>query len=58
VNFFDQIIRLRAQFPDYTMKKVRLDNVSAFTSRAFNDYYMSLRLLLSIILPMYIQKMV
>ena len=36
-----QIIRLKAQFPDYTIKTIRLDNASEFTSQAFNDYCMS-----------------
>ena len=37
-----QIIRLRAQFPDYPIKIIRLDNASEFTSQAFNDYCMSI----------------
>ena len=37
-RFLTQIIRLRAQFPDYTIKKVRLDNAGEFTSQVFNDY--------------------
>ena len=37
-----QIIKLRAQFPDYTIKKIRLDNAGEFTSQAFNDYCMSI----------------
>ena len=36
-----QIIKLRAQFPDYTIKRVRLDNAGEFTSQIFNDYCMS-----------------
>ena len=39
-----QIIRLRAQFPDYTIKKIRLDNAGEFTSQTFNDYCMSIGL--------------
>ncbi|WZZ32515.1 hypothetical protein YC2023_015916 [Brassica napus] len=39
-RFLTQIIKLRAQFPDYTIKKVRLDNAGEFTSQAFNDYCM------------------
>ena len=42
VRYLAQIIRLRAQFPDYTIKKVRLDNTREFTSQAFNDYCMSI----------------
>ncbi|XP_070049266.1 uncharacterized protein [Nicotiana tomentosiformis] len=36
-----QIIKLRAQFPDYAIKTIRLDNASEFTSQAFNDYCIS-----------------
>ena len=41
-RFLTQIIRLRAQFPAYTIKKVKLDNAGEFTSQAFNDYCMSI----------------
>ena len=41
-RFFAQIIRLRAQFLDYTIKTVRLDNAGEFTSQAFNDDCMSI----------------
>jgi len=41
-KFVSQIIRLKAQFPDYAIKKVRLDNVGEFFSQAFNDYCMSI----------------
>jgi len=41
VRFLHQIIRLRAQFFNYTIKKVKLDNADEFTSQAFNDYCMS-----------------
>ena len=37
-----QIIRLRAHFPDYPIKKIRLDNAAEFSSQAFNDYCMSI----------------
>jgi hypothetical protein len=37
-----QIIRLWAQFPDYPIKKIRLDNARKFTSQAFNNYCMSI----------------
>ena len=36
-----QIIRLRAQFPDYLIKTIRLDNVDEFTSQTFIDNCMS-----------------
>ena len=41
-RLFAQIIRLRAQFPDDPIKKIRLDNVGEFISQAFNDYCMSI----------------
>ena len=41
-RFLAKIIRLRAQFSDYTIKTVRLDNAGEFTSQAFNDYCMSI----------------
>ena len=37
-----QLIRLRAHFPDYPIKKIRLDNACEFTSQVFNEYCMSL----------------
>ena len=37
-----QMIRLRAQFLDYPIKKIHLDNASEFTSKAFDDYCMSI----------------
>ena len=36
-----QIIRLQAHFPDYPIKKIRLDNVGDFISKAFDDSCMS-----------------
>ena len=36
-----QIIWLRAQFPDYPIKTIRLDNASEFTSQAFDAYCVS-----------------
>ncbi|GJY07590.1 disease resistance CC-NBS-LRR class family protein [Tanacetum coccineum] len=41
-KFLAQIIKLRAHFPDYTVKRVRLDNAGEFTSHAFNDYCLSI----------------
>ena len=32
-----QMIRLRAQFPNYSIKTIRLDNVSKITSQTFID---------------------
>ena len=39
-----QIIKLRAQFPNYPIKSIRLDNASEFTSQTFTDYCMSIRI--------------
>ena len=36
-----QIIKLRAQFLDYPIKTIRLNNAAEFISRAFDDYCMS-----------------
>ena len=36
-----QIIILKAQFLDYAIKIIRLDNAGEFTSQAFNDYCLS-----------------
>ena len=41
-KFLAQIIRLRAQFPDFPIKKIILDNASEFTCKPFNDYCMSI----------------
>ena len=41
VRFLTEIIRLRAQISDYTIKKVRFDNAGKFMSQAFNDYYIN-----------------
>ena len=37
-----QIIRLRTQFPDHSIKTIHLNNVGEFSSQAFLDYYMSI----------------
>ena len=39
-----QIIWPRAQFLDYPIKTIRLDNAGEFSSQAFLDYYMSIRI--------------
>ena len=38
------MIKLPAQFPDYLIKVIRLDNASEFTSQTFTDYCMSVRI--------------
>ena len=37
-----QMTKLRAQFPDYPIKTIRLDNVGEFISQTLNDYSMSI----------------
>lgn len=37
-----QLIKLRAHFPDFPLKAIRLDNAGEFMSQAFNDYCMSI----------------
>jgi hypothetical protein len=37
-----QLIRIRAHFPDYPVKKIRLDNAAEFSSQVFNEYCMSI----------------
>ena len=39
-----QIIRLRAQFPDYPIKTIHLDNAGEFTSQKFIDNCMSVEI--------------
>ena len=34
--------KLRAQFPDYPINTIRLDNAGEFTSHTLNDYCMSI----------------
>ena len=41
-KLLSQIIRLRTQFPDYTIKRIRLDNAGEFTSQTFDDYCTSI----------------
>ena len=41
VRLLAQMIKLRAQFPDYLIKAIRLYNADKFTSQTFTDYFMS-----------------
>jgi hypothetical protein len=40
-KFMTQVIRLKANYPEYRLQYVRLDNAAEFSSRAFNDYCMA-----------------
>lgn len=53
-----QIIHLRAQFPNYLIKKIRLDNASEFLSQTFVDSVCQLELTSSTQLLIFIPKMV
>ena len=39
-----QLIRLQAQFPDYPIQSIWMDNTGKFTSQAFYDYCMSIEI--------------
>ena len=41
VKLLTQMIRLRAQFPDYPIKTILLDNAGEFTSQDFDVYCVS-----------------
>ena len=43
-RLFAQMIKLRAQFPDYPIKSIRLDNAGEFTSQTFTNYCMPVRI--------------
>ena len=43
-RFLALIIRLRAQFPNYSIRKICLDNAGEFTSQAFDNYCMSIEI--------------
>jgi hypothetical protein len=40
-KFMMQVLILKANFPEHQLQSVRLDNIAEFSSRAFNDYYMT-----------------
>ena len=39
-----QVIKLRAHYPRNRIQSIRMDNAAEFSSRAFNDYCMALRI--------------
>jgi hypothetical protein len=40
-KFITQVIRLKANYPEYRIKSIYMDNATEFSSRAFNDYCMA-----------------
>jgi hypothetical protein len=36
-----QVIILKANYPEYRIKSIRMDNAAEFSSRAFNNYCMT-----------------
>jgi hypothetical protein len=40
-KFMMQVIRLKANYPEYRIKGIRMDNAAEFSTRAFNDYCMA-----------------
>jgi hypothetical protein len=48
-KFLAQIIKLMAQFPDYNIKKVRLDNAIEFTSESFINLCTSIGIIVEIL---------
>jgi len=42
VKLLAQLIKLRAHFPNYPIKKIRFDNTSEITSHAFHEYCISI----------------
>jgi transposase InsO family protein len=40
-KFMTQVIRLKANYPEYRIKSIRMDNAAEFSSRGFNDYCMA-----------------
>ena len=39
-----QVIRLRAHHPEHQIQSIRIDNAAEFSSKAFNDYCVALRI--------------
>jgi hypothetical protein len=40
-KFMTYVIRLKANYPEYKIKIIRMDNATELLSRAFNDYCMA-----------------
>jgi hypothetical protein len=41
IKFMTQAIRLKANYPEYMIKNICMDNAAKFSSRAFNDFCMT-----------------
>jgi hypothetical protein len=50
-KFMTQVIRLKANYPEYRLQSVRLDNAAEFSSQAFNDYCMAQRIEVQHLVP-------
>ena len=50
-KFIAKLIELRAQLYDYPIKSIRMDNVTEFTSKAFDDYCMALGIKVEHLIP-------
>ncbi|OMP03727.1 Integrase, catalytic core [Corchorus capsularis] len=46
-----QIIKLRAHFPDYQIKSIRMDNAGEFTSKSFDEYCASMGIKVEHLVP-------
>jgi IS30 family transposase len=43
-KFMTQVIRLKANYPEYRIKSICMDNAAEFSSRVFSDYCMAHRI--------------
>ena len=50
-KFIAKLIELSAQFPNYPIKSIRMDNAGEFTSKAFDDYCMELGIKVEHLIP-------
>jgi hypothetical protein len=57
-KFITQVTRLKVNYPEYRIKRIRMDSAAKFLSRAFNDYCMAKELKYNIMFHMFIHKMV
>ena len=50
-KFIAKLIGLRAQFPNYPIKSIRMDNANEFILKAFDDYCMTLGIKVEHLVP-------